>query len=145
MTGIEFLKLAIRLSASSEEADLRSAVSRAYYGAFHLAAAFVDSFGVDLPATAEAHQKLVFCLAACNDAQALLVSRHLSGLRIERNVADYDLSDPGPFTRGGVAARIQAALRVESLLSQCAAEPQRTAISGQLRDYARNTLRLNVR
>jgi hypothetical protein len=38
-------------------------VSRAYYGAFHLARDFVESCGVMLPKTAEAHDKLQWCLA----------------------------------------------------------------------------------
>jgi hypothetical protein len=37
MDGTGFLHLAVRLSGGATEAEWRSAVSRAYYGAFHLA------------------------------------------------------------------------------------------------------------
>ena len=49
MEGTDFLQLAIRLSAGVTEAEWRSAVSRAYYGAFHVARQFVESCGVTLP------------------------------------------------------------------------------------------------
>jgi hypothetical protein len=63
MGGTDFLHLAVRLSGGATEAQWRSAVSRAYYGAFHLARDFVESCGVTLPKTAEAHDKLQWCLA----------------------------------------------------------------------------------
>ena len=37
MNGADFLHLALRLSGGSTEAEWRSAVSRTYYGVFHLA------------------------------------------------------------------------------------------------------------
>ena len=42
MTGDDFINLAGKLATSPDEASLRTAVSRAYYGAFHLALAFFD-------------------------------------------------------------------------------------------------------
>jgi hypothetical protein len=56
--GEAFLHLAIRLSAGKTEAELRTSVSRSYYGAFHVARALVVNCGVILPETAEAHRKL---------------------------------------------------------------------------------------
>ncbi len=43
MGGSDFLHLAVRLSGGATEAQWRSAVSRAYYGAFHLARDFVGT------------------------------------------------------------------------------------------------------
>jgi uncharacterized protein (UPF0332 family) len=37
MTGADFLPLAHRLAASSSEPEWRTAISRAYYAAFHAA------------------------------------------------------------------------------------------------------------
>ena len=42
MTGDDFIHLAGKLATSVDEAALRSAVSRAYYGAFHLALQFLE-------------------------------------------------------------------------------------------------------
>ena len=49
MTGKEFIVLAERLAAEAGPAECRSAVSRAYYGAFHAALAGVPPLGGILP------------------------------------------------------------------------------------------------
>lgn len=46
MDPAEFISLALRLSTSHREADLRTAVSRAYYGAFHLVRELLEDCGV---------------------------------------------------------------------------------------------------
>lgn len=55
--GQAFIHLAGRLAASAaaDEAAGRSAVSRAYYGAFHLAVAFLGDLGIVFPANTYAH------------------------------------------------------------------------------------------
>ena len=51
MTGDDFIILAGRLATSADEASLRSAVSRAYYGAFHLALRFLEDIERPVPKT----------------------------------------------------------------------------------------------
>ena len=145
MTGIEFLRLALKLSAGTEEADLRSAVSRAYYGAFHLAYDLVDECGIQLPASAEAHRKLRYCLDASDDPNARMASKHLDTLRSERNAADYDLRDSEPFTRASVAVQIKAALDVEALVRRCKEGGSQSSLCAKMRAYARDVLRLVTR
>jgi hypothetical protein len=48
MTGGDFLNCAERLAKSSDEADLRTAISRAYYGAYHMAVSLLRNQGVRL-------------------------------------------------------------------------------------------------
>jgi hypothetical protein len=62
MSPDDFLALAARLSASSGEAERRSAVSRAYYGVFHIARQVIEACGVTCPESAEAHDKISKCL-----------------------------------------------------------------------------------
>lgn len=47
MTGNEFIELAGKLVAASgaDESSLRTAIGRAYYGAFHLATSFLNELG----------------------------------------------------------------------------------------------------
>jgi uncharacterized protein (UPF0332 family) len=55
MTGADFIELAGKLLASARiptEAACRTAISRSYYGAFHLARAFFADMGI---ATARDH------------------------------------------------------------------------------------------
>jgi hypothetical protein len=57
ITGDDYIAVAERLllSKNAKEADYRSAVSRAYYGAFHLASDFLSSLGFAVPRGAAAH------------------------------------------------------------------------------------------
>lgn len=145
MTGKDFLSLAVRLSASAAEAELRSAVSRAYYGVFHTAHALLAGFGVDLPTSADAHEKLRYCLDAGGTEDSQLASTKLDILRRDRNKADYSLRDAALFTRANVAARLQLAIEADALISRCATEPQQAVLRDNVRAYAKDNLRLNVR
>ena len=58
MTGDDFISVATQLLASKSEAHLRTAVGRAYYGAFHLARDLVRACGVLVPAGPEAHKSV---------------------------------------------------------------------------------------
>lgn len=58
MGGRDFLDLAVRLSEGRSEAELRTAVSRAYYAAFHVAKELLEDAGIALPNTAEAHRNV---------------------------------------------------------------------------------------
>src|SRR5688500_5045380 len=93
MDAADFMTLALKLSQSSGEAQRRTAVSRAYYSAFHLARKLVDSCGVRFPSSGATHDKLPFCLTASQDKTLVAASRRLNALRMARNIADYDLAD----------------------------------------------------
>lgn len=144
MNGFDFLDLAVRLSASHKEADLRSAVSRAYYGVYHLAIAFVEDAGVALPAAAEAHEKLVWLLNAGETLRAIDASRMLASLRKERNRADYDLSVTKYRESPNVRTQLIAAQEIVAALAACGVEPVRSEVHANIRSFARNTLRLIV-
>jgi uncharacterized protein (UPF0332 family) len=104
MTGSDFLACAEKFSKGSTEAELRSAVSRAYYGAFHEALALLHVCGVWLPKTEQVHVKLGFCLRDCGDLGATTAGRELEILRSRRKIADYDLGDnrfAAPSSVGG--------------------------------------------
>ena len=59
----DFIAAAGKLAAiaQGDEALLRSAVSRAYYGAFHLTLELLSAAGVDLPRNANAHVRCAAC------------------------------------------------------------------------------------
>ena len=86
------------LDAQDSEAARRSAVSRAYYGAFHLCRRLVVNCGVSLPSGPECHTKLRYCLAA-SEQELQQSASILDWLRVERNKADYDLGNPSSSPR----------------------------------------------
>jgi uncharacterized protein (UPF0332 family) len=124
MTGRGFVACAERLSQSPDEADLRSAVSRAYYGAFHLVRTLLSECGVQLPKTEQVHVKMEFCLRGCGDPIAAHAGQQLERLRARRKAADYDLDDPRYITAPAVQSEIRRALgileTIESHLSDSA-------------------------
>ena len=93
MTGRDFVTCAEQFGQGSSEAELRSAVSRAYYGAFHEAVSLLNDCGVWLPKTEQVHVEVGYCLRDCGNAEAAKAGQQLEVLRSQRKVADYDLDD----------------------------------------------------
>lgn len=91
MNGSAYLALAHHMASGSSEAEYRTSVSRGYYGAFHLACELVNRCGVRLPRTADAHNKLQWCLSQAGSPDLLLAASLLASLRSARHAADYDL------------------------------------------------------
>lgn len=67
MNGRDFLKSARRLAGGSEEADWRSAASRAYYAAFHAARELLTSLRFRTPRADRAHNYLYVRLNNCGE------------------------------------------------------------------------------
>lgn len=144
MNALDFLDTAIRLSASQRESDCRSAVSRAYYGVFHVTISFVEIAGISLPATGSVHEKLAWLLHAGNCSEIVQAGSILEILRKERNRADYDLNDARFRDSQNVRRTLLLAQEFVAVIAICEAEPIRSQIHAHMRAYAKNTLRLIV-
>ena len=144
MDGADFLHLAVRLSGGATEAEWRSAVSRAYYGAFHLARGVVESCGVMLPKTADAHDKVQWCLHHADNSELSVIAETLNSLRATRNLADYDLGTRQFAKREGVLVALGRAQRIVDGLAKVTSEPSFSDVRVAIRNYASNTLRMPV-
>ena len=97
MTGDDLIHLAGHLAVNSrlgrsDEARYRSAVSRAYYGAFHLVCAFLDKHcGLAVLRNHHGHRQAFEMLTGLSNPAAVESARLLEDLRHERNRADYNL------------------------------------------------------
>jgi uncharacterized protein (UPF0332 family) len=138
MTGRDFLVLANRLAAASTEAEWRSAVSRAYYGAFHEARQLLTELGFTVPRDDRAHKYLSFRLSNAGNPLARLAGSELDILRGDRNAADYDLHRPLMSVPAGDSVR-QAGLIVQNL-DALRQEPARSDITDAMKDYERDVL-----
>ena len=88
-----FVELAERLITNEKNPEgFRSAISRAYYGAFLQAEDFLRRMNVYL-VTDKKHQEVLQILANTGDAEVDASSAMLGDLREERNRADYKLDD----------------------------------------------------
>jgi uncharacterized protein (UPF0332 family) len=92
MTGREFLPLARQLLGIGGEPPRRSAVSRAYYAAFHVARDLLAGLGFVVPRADRAHEYLYRRLNNCGLPTVRVAAGKLHDLRSRRNQADYDVS-----------------------------------------------------
>src|SRR5579883_2185536 len=86
----EYLTLARTLAGGTTEAEWRSASSRAYYAAFHVARLLLLSLGFRVPQAERAHGYLWLRLSNAGHADTMKAGSRLGLLRRQRNWADYD-------------------------------------------------------
>jgi uncharacterized protein (UPF0332 family) len=139
MIGSDFLPLASRLAAASSEPEWRTAISRAYYAAFHIARQLMEELGFRVPWADRAHAYLTMRLNNCGEVQIQHAASDLHSMRSLRNQADYDLQRP---IRQAVAiAQAQISQQIIQTLTLAKQEPVRTSISDAMRIYERDVLR----
>ena len=138
MTGRDFLPLAHQLAAGGTEAAWRTAVSRAYYAAFHCARELLDNLGFRVPRADLAHKYLIFRLSNCGDTLIQQAAHDLDILRGLRNQADYDLQRL--LRQVIVPSEVQRAERIIQALGAFH-EPRRTQINNAIKIYERDVLK----
>lgn len=138
MNWRDYLALAGRLAAGGTETEWRSAVSRAYYTAFHIARQLLADLQFSVPRADRAHQYLVFRLGNSRDPAVEHAGRDLETLRRLRNRADYD--DTPAFTLSQASAAVQLAAGIVQALDNARQEPIRTQIQDAMIVYERDVL-----
>jgi uncharacterized protein (UPF0332 family) len=136
-----FLAVAKDLANGSREADWRSAVSRAYYAAFHASLTAINNCGVRFGKSSAAHEKLAICLQHAGSSQVTTAGMQLGSLRTARNEADYDLHSRLFQSAHTPAIQISVA---EQVVAATAAIQGNDTITKAVRDYAQNILGLIV-
>jgi hypothetical protein len=84
----EYLLLARTLVGGTSEAEWRSATSRAYYAAFHVARLLLLDLGFRVPQADRAHGYLWLRLSNAVHADTMTAGSRLGLLRRQRNWAD---------------------------------------------------------
>ena len=140
----DLMALAERLAASTDEADWRAAISRAYYCAYHVARLLLaEDCGIVLPKTSDTHQSIHRCLMNGGDAALRAAGSRLESLRGDRNRADYDLDDPACSRQANAQTQIENAKDVMRQLA--VALPNLAAIRPAIREYASQVLKLGLK
>lgn len=145
MTGADFQNLAARLAAETSPAALRTATSRAYYGAFHVACEMLRDAGIVLPKDAARHEKVPQILGASGDPDVIATASKLGALRVNRNEADYQLDKVRPENQAAVLLHVQVAAEIIACIQQCNAGGPKAGIRQSVRDYAAKVQGLQVR
>lgn len=126
MSPNDFLTLADALLKTLPcPAAFRSAVSRAYYAAHHHIALFVESAGVTILKSGEAHRDVWLHLTGIDDPELETVGNELAELQIDRNAADYDLQKPKFEKQSNASERVNDARELMDIVDKCQADKQR--------------------
>ena len=110
--------LQARTSLAQEEACCRAAVSRAYYAVYGVARNRArDQDGLQLPATGDAHQRVITHYRQGPSALHRAVGNNLRRLRRVRNRADYDdqLAQPVAVAQFAVRRARQVVAQLQAL------------------------------
>jgi uncharacterized protein (UPF0332 family) len=97
MNPRDYADLAAQLAnqETPSAADLRTAVSRAYYAAFNVVVALLESMKVKPPADWGGHKVVAEAMRHSDDRKLREVAWELDDLRKARWAADYDMEDDG--------------------------------------------------
>jgi uncharacterized protein (UPF0332 family) len=134
----DFLATADQLARGGTEADWRSAVSRAYYAAFHVARELFMACSFTVPRADRAHSYLWLRLCNCGDATMQRAGADLDVLRRLRNHADYDVAQP--FLQATALSQMQQARQLLQALDAAAQEPLKSQITATMAVYERDVL-----
>jgi len=139
MDGADFIVLAGKLAAApgADEATYRTAVSRAYYGAFHVASSFLAELGFLPLGNANVHAFIRHRLSGSGHAEAILAADDLGDLQAARNRADYRLEDLHVGLQPHAMVCVERAHRVVSALERCGANEAREVIRQGIVEYER--------
>lgn len=126
MTSDDFIQIAAKLVAqtgfASSESRHRTAVSRAYYGAFHASCEFLRDCSVAIRRNSYGHQDTIDYLRRSGDSRASLISGMIDDLRQKRILADYRLESTTFVSSSTAKDCVEVAMEVLGLLAECRSE-----------------------
>jgi uncharacterized protein (UPF0332 family) len=134
-----YVVLAEALVSGGTEAEWRTAISRAYYGAFHVGCDLLTTLGFAVPRNDRAHAAVILRLSNSADDAVIESGRSLSTLRTLRNRADYE-------KRQRISARdadnaVDAVHEIIGTLDDALSEPTRSHITDAIKKYERDVLK----
>ena len=135
----KFIDLAAKLASSPDSGPEghRSAISRAYYGAFLSTLSLVETvIGVQCKiGTLSEHQALQRLLMNCQVAEAAELGQMLSNLHEQRKGADYDMDDPEYEDAGAAQLGVARAEQIMNQLKLCTPIATRQKIQAGMLQY----------
>jgi hypothetical protein len=136
--GNSFIDLAGKLAASTtcDEIMCRTAVSRAYYGTFHLALDFLKELQVTIPRNASAHVVAQRYLVSSGNSDAVKAGRIIADLHSDRIRADYRLDD-SRFNIDFARMRVAMAHNVRSTLDACRNDEAKAVIRQGIEEFTK--------
>jgi hypothetical protein len=141
MNGADYIDFAAKIAATyPSAAGCRSAISRAYYGAFHISHSFLKALGTHSPRNANTHSFVQHRLMNCGNATAEEAGRSLTELHRDRLLADYNLQRTRVEDADYAKAGVITARQVQRLIEACDNDEIRQEIKTGIAEYERKIL-----
>ncbi len=139
MHARDFFNLASILAKGSTEAEWRSAVSRAYYAAFHIARNLLLGCGFSVPRGEQAHAHLWLRLSNSKHPDVENAGGDLKSVRSSRNWADYDLDRR--LNQATALSQLKLIENLNRVLEEASKEPVKAQITEAMKTYERDVLK----
>ena len=131
----DFLRVANDLAQSDEAAELRSAVSRAYYAAFHVARKLLIDMGFEISKGPGAHGDVYKYLGNAANSTVVHAGSNIGDLKGWRNQADYELDLAKHENSGEVQKIVDITKQIIEDLEQCCNGSSRDQIKSAISSY----------
>jgi len=131
----EFLILAEELSKKNKEAAYRSAISRAYYAAFHKAKNILISMQIPMRRDKEIHHQIYDYLLYCGNDDVSDAASQLDALRTGRNDADYELDNTDIIDPLKVIKLLMDAENIINVVNMNKSDASVKAMKAAIQDY----------
>ena len=131
----DFLRVANDLAQSDEAAELRSAVSRAYYAAFHVARKLLVDMGFEISKGPAAHGDVYKYLGNAGNPTVEHAGSNIGDLKGWRNQADYELDLDEHENSGSVQNIVLITEQIIEDLEQCCNGSNRNQIKEAISSY----------
>lgn len=120
MDPLEFLVLANSLAKVKEPASIRTAISRAYYCAFHISKGFLSEISVSLISKGkQEHGEVSALFGYSEDKELQKVGVRLANLAETRRKADYELEHGGSEKESTATEALNDAGTIRVALDTC--------------------------
>jgi len=141
----EFIKLAERILRNSPGAsEARTAIGRAYYGAFHAAKRPLEQ-SFRFSKQENVHQQIRMLFINCSSVDAREIGRNLDDLRDRRNNADYRLDDTVVDQPMTATDCLQLAKRAIMKVQQLLAGPNASSVIAEMKAWAQASRKVDLR
>ena len=141
MNPRDFSRLASELVNATRAAELRTAISRAYYATYNVSVEMLRDMGFRINRGPGGHGEVRNYLSNCGDPEVTRVASQLSDLHHKRIRADYDLNRGDVENQTTARALVEQARRMIQILDQCRSDPRRTQIVRAMQDWERRISR----
>ncbi len=141
----KFLSLALTLKCTPGRPEFyRTAISRAYYGAFNVGVQVMTSLGIQLSKGGGGHGDLRNCLGACGDPVCYKISNRLATLHARRIAADYDMASGVVETQNEAEIACLDAIAIVRDLKMVRDDVGKARARSELKRAAREIFKLSV-